>query len=56
METGSETERGVSMTMGMLMFTGGIAGSVVCLLLGVMILATSGTKRRRMIDEIQKGL
>lgn len=44
------------MTMGMLMFIGGIAGSVVCFLSGVMILATSGKKRRRMLDEIQRGL
>lgn len=44
------------MTIGMLMFIGGIAGSVVCLLAGVMILAASGRKRRRMLDEIQRGL
>ena len=44
------------MTMGMLMFIGGIAGSVVCFLAGVMILATSARRRRRLLEEIQRGL
>lgn len=44
------------MSMGMIMFIGGIAGAIVCFVLCMLLLATAGRKRRRLLEEIQRGL
>lgn len=41
------------MTVGTLMFFGGIAGGVMFLLLLVYVLATAGKSRRRLLDRMQ---
>lgn len=41
------------MTIGELMFYGGIAGAVICLLLLIIVIATAGKSRRKMINRIQ---
>ena len=47
-----ETEK--NMTVGTIMFYGGIAGSAIFLFLLIGILATTGKKRRKMIENIQR--
>ncbi|MCM1540546.1 MAG: hypothetical protein NC121_04725 [Blautia sp.] len=42
------------MTGGTLMFYGGIAGCILFLLLLVIVLATAGKSRRRLLNRIQK--
>lgn len=44
------------MTVGTIMFYGGIAGAAVFSLLLIITLATTGKKRRKMIEKIQREL
>lgn len=46
----------MTITTGMIMFIGGIAGAVFFLLWLIIVAATAGKKRRKMIDRIQKEL
>lgn len=44
------------MSIGELMFFGGIGGAIMCLLFLIITLSTAKKKRHAMIDKIQKGL